>query len=233
MYNDPVLSPGPSDHEARWGGIWLVFTTVLLPSVLFGLNGLLAQPLSNSMVNMVYFITNFAVTLWIFRDFLKNALKAAMARVFLTVWYGILAYLAYQVFTEFVTRVILMIDPGFGNVNDANLQQMMEKDLVPLGLATVLLVPLTEETLYRGLIWRKLYDKNPTMAYLVSMVLFAAIHVVSYIGVYPPLRLVLCFVQYLPAGFCLCWCYKRSGNILSPILMHMLVNGAGVFAMLR
>ena len=58
-------------------------------------------------------------------------------------------------------------------------------------------------------------------------------HVVGYIGTLDWGLLGLSLVQYLPAGFCLCWCYKRSGNILSPILMHMLVNGAGVFAMLR
>ena len=233
MMNDPVLTPAPNRTETRWGNIWLILSAFILPGVLMSLNELLPHPLSEGMVNVAYFVINFSVTVWLFRDFLKNSLKTALERVMITLWYAILAYLAYQVFTDFVTRVILVIDPEFGNVNDANLREMMKKDLVPLGLCTVLLVPVAEETLYRGLIWRNIYKKSPMAAYAVSMALFAAIHVVGYIGVYPPLRLALCFVQYLPAGFCLCWCYKRTGTIIAPMLMHAIVNAAGIFAMIE
>jgi membrane protease YdiL (CAAX protease family) len=233
MMNDPVLSPAPNSKETRWGCVWLVVSTFLVPLVVGIVSALLAHPLSDGMFNVVCFVLNVAVTVWLFRDFLKKSLETALERVFLTIWYAILAYLAYQVFTDFVTRLILIIDPTFGNVNDEAFVEMMQRDMVPLGLSTVLLVPVTEETLFRGLIWRKLYDKNPVLAYIVSMLLFAAVHVIGYIGTYPPLRLALCFVQYLPAGFCLCWCYKRSGTIISPMLMHAIVNAAAIFAITR
>ena len=45
------------------------------------------------------------------------------------------------------------------------------------------------------------------------------------------LTLLLCFLQYLPAGYCLAWCYANTGTIVTPILMHMIVNAYGISAM--
>lgn len=56
------------------------------------------------------------------------------------------------------------------------------------------------------------------------MVAFSMVHIVSYVGAYTPLQLVLAFVQYLPGGAWLCWCYTKSGSIYGPIVMHSLIN---------
>ena len=144
-----------------------------------------------------------------------------------------MGYCGYQVLSRFLGTVILYIDPTFTNVNDETIFEMLDKDLIPLAMATIFLVPLAEEVIYRGLIFRKLFDRNPVAAYLVSMAAFAAIHVMGYIGSYAPMVLVLCFLQYLPAGYCLCWCYRQTGTIITPILMHMLVNGVSIFYFLR
>ena len=88
----------------------------------------------------------------------------------------------------------------------------------------VILVPLVEEVLYRGLIFRNLYRSSQVAAYLVSMAAFAAIHVLAYIGSESVTTLVLCFLQYLPAGLCLAYAYRKSDTILAPILMHIAIN---------
>ena len=81
--------------------------------------------------------------------------------------------------------------------------------------------------------FRNLYKTSPIAAYLVSMGVFAAIHVVGYIGSFSPLHLLLCFVQYLPAGFCLAWCYRQTGTLLAPVIMHTLVNTVSVLTAMR
>ena len=45
------------------------------------------------------------------------------------------------------------------------------------------------------------------------------------------LPLALCFLQYIPAGIALAWSWKRSGNIFSPILMHITINALGILSM--
>ena len=98
-------------------------------------------------------------------------------------------------------------------------------------LGTVVFVPLAEECFYRGLIFRGLYDKSPIVAYALSMVIFSLAHVVGYVTMADFGTLVLCFFQYLPAGFALAWCYRRSGCIFAPILVHMAVNQTGMLLM--
>jgi membrane protease YdiL (CAAX protease family) len=91
-------------------------------------------------------------------------------------------------------------------------------------IGVVFLVPVTEEMLYRGLIFRELLHTSKAAAYLVSMAAFAAIHVLGYIGSYDIGRLVLCFIQYLPAGLCLAWAYAKSDSLFAPVLIRALIN---------
>lgn len=233
MKNTPILTPAPNKKETKRGLVWLAVNLMALPIVLALLNPLLPTPLSAGMLNVVYYCINFGVTVWIFRAFLSAAADAALQRIFPVIWYAVLGYLGNQVLTNLTTTGILLIYPDFGNVNDANIFSMLTQDTLPLALATVFLVPLAEETMYRGLVFRRLLDKNTAMAFLVSMLVFAAIHVVGYIGTYPPLLLLLCFVQYLPAGYCLAWCYRQTGTIITPILMHTLVNATGIYYAIR
>ena len=96
-------------------------------------------------------------------------------------------------------------------------------DVILFGLYC-LSVGLFEECIFRGLIFRNLYGKSPWAAYLISMIAFACIHILGYIGLYSPLELVLALLQYLPAGLCLAWSYTRADTIFAPIIIHAAVN---------
>ena len=102
------------------------------------------------------------------------------------------------------------------------------KRIIMLVMALVLLVPVVEEAIYRGVIFRGIANRNPFLGYGVSMLLFAAIHIAGYIGQYDTLTLAICLVQYLPAGLILAWAYEKSGTIWCSILIHMTVNQMGM-----
>ena len=108
---------------------------------------------------------------------------------------------------------------------------MVQENFALLTIGTVVLVPITEELLFRGLIFRGIYNRSHFWAYAISAVAFSLPHVVGYIGFYDPLLLLLCFVQYLPAGLCLGWAYARADSIFAPTLMHMIINLIGMLAM--
>ena len=108
---------------------------------------------------------------------------------------------------------------------------MVQENYTFLAFGTVLLVPVAEEALYRGLIFGQIYNRNRLAAYIISSVVFAAIHVISYIGLYEPIHLMLCLLQYLPAGLCLGWAYANSDTIWAPILMHITINQISILSM--
>jgi membrane protease YdiL (CAAX protease family) len=124
-----------------------------------------------------------------------------------------------------------LLMPGFSNINDAAIAELARANYTLMLIGVVFFAPLCEEMLYRGLIFRELLPHSKVAAYLVSMAAFAAIHVLGYIGSADVARLVLCFIQYLPAGLCLGWAYERTGTILTPIIIHACVNALGVYTM--
>ena len=89
-------------------------------------------------------------------------------------------------------------------------------------------MPVAEECLFRGIVFRGIYDRSHILAWIVSAGLFALVHVIGYFGSAAPLTLLLCFLQYIPAGICLAASYRLSGSILSPILIHAAVNFVGM-----
>jgi membrane protease YdiL (CAAX protease family) len=119
---------------------------------------------------------------------------------------------------------VSLLLPTFSNYNDAAIAEMSRGNAFLMLVGTVILVPPVEECLFRGVIFRNLYKKSHPAAYLISMMAFACIHILGYIGLYSPLELVLAVVQYLPAGLCLGWSYIRGDTILAPILIHAAVN---------
>lgn len=91
-------------------------------------------------------------------------------------------------------------------------------------VSTVILVPPAEECVFRGLIFRNLYGKSRWVAYVVSILAFAAIHVLGFIGKYSALELVMAVLQYLPAGLSLAWRIPKATPFLHRSLSTACIN---------
>ena len=219
-----TISPCPNSRETVSGLCWLAFQMLLLPSLLYFVNDQLERPLSEGELNFVYYLTNFIAMLVIFHDFLSRSLSQAFQHPIVLCEAVILGFVAYYVCFFVTDYVVSLLVPAFSNYNDEAIMEMNRGNSFLMLIGTVILVPPMEECLFRGVIFRNLYKKNRLAAYLISMVAFACIHILGYIGLYSPLELVLAVLQYLPAGLCLGWSYIRGDTILTPILIHAAVN---------
>ena len=117
-----------------------------------------------------------------------------------------------------------LLIPGYTNYNDESIAALSRGNYFLTLIGTVILVPLAEECIYRGLIFRNLYKKSHWAAYGISIAAFACIHIIGYIGQYSALELILAVLQYLPAGLCLAWAYTKAGTIFAPIFIHAAIN---------
>ena len=227
------MTPSLSRNETVYGLCWLAISQLLLPSLLVSGNALLASPLSSAKLNFVYYCINFSASVWIFRSFLHQSWKAALRNLFLVIWFAVLGYLGCEFLTNAAEVLIFRLDPSFFNANNQAVLGNVKADFSLMVIATVLMVPVSEELLFRGVIFRGLLGKSRALAYGASMVLFAAMHCIGYLGTYSPLQLVLALVQYLPAGYCLCFVYHQTGTIVTPIVMHALVNAMTIYNSVR
>ena len=210
--------------EKLWGMGYFLFEILLFARLLQLLNALLPAPLPASEINALFFLLNFGTVVFLFRRYLTEQLRALSSVLPTVLGLSIVGFLAYWIANFFMSQVIWAIDPAFYSINDNAIQGMVQENFGLMLFGTVLLVPITEECLFRGLIFRGLYDRNPTLAWICSVALFCAVHITGYIGAYPLKTLLLCFIQYIPAGIVLAGAYRFSGSILSPILIHAMVN---------
>lgn len=231
MAKKQKVSLSPNTTELILGLAYLAVQFFLLPSLLNFLETCLPFRLTASWRNILYYGINFLAVVLIFHRFLRNNLSHLSKNLWESLKALILGYVFYWVLNWAVSFVLTRLVPGFSNVNDSNLRSMLRENFWPLAVCLVFLVPLSEEVLFRGVIFGGLYHKNKTAAFIIGTALFAAIHVVGYIGAYSPLMLIACFVQYIPAGLCLAWSYMESGSIFVPIVIHSVINAMGVAAM--
>ena len=226
-----MLSVTMTKAEKLAGWIYYPIQLLVLPFVITLVNFLCGNPLSESWLNVVYFIINFLAVAVIFRRYLLENLRIAVENPFRCLRSAAVGIVAYWLLSYVVQIFIIVVRPDFFNVNDAYISDMVQENYTFLAFGTVLLVPVAEEALYRGLIFGQIYNRNRLAAYIISSVVFAAIHVISYIGLYEPIHLMLCLLQYLPAGLCLGWAYANSDTIWAPILMHITINQISILSM--
>jgi len=218
-------------RELTWGWVYYVLQLLFLPLLLEALNTQLPTPLTEAQLNFTYFAVNFAVLTVIFHRFLGLNFKQATYRLGYTLQSAFFGYGIYYLSTLVISFVIARCAPDFANLNDDSIAQMLRENYTLTTVGTVILVPVAEELMYRGLIFRALYNRSRFAAYAVSTLVFAGVHLLGYITVYDPLSLALALLQYLPAGLCLGWAYARSNTIWAPILIHMAVNQIGLLSM--
>ena len=216
-------------QEIAFGIGYLFFDFLLLPRFLTILNILLR--LNSVQTNFAYFLLNFAGTVLIFHRFLFRNLKIAAGSFKRTLLCPLIGLPVYFLISYGLSWLIYFIAPDYSNLNDGTIQKLSQANFALMAVGTVVLVPPAEELLFRGLIFRGLYGKSPVLAYITSILGFSFVHVLSYLSAYEPLMLLMAMLQYVPAGICLALTYHISGNILSPILLHMLINLIGIQAM--
>ena len=221
----------PARKEISWGWRYLAFEIVFLGYFLSIVIHFFALPWGSRELNLCYFFLNFAVALFIFRHFLRGTAITAAKRIPAILLGAVAGFFVYYVLSTAVNIAIVAIEPTFFNVNNQNLSEISSRYYWLTAFCTVILVPVTEELLHRGAIFGGLYKKNRVAAYCVSTLVFALVHITAYIGYFEPKTLLLCYLQYIPAGLCLAAAYDLTGCIVTPILIHAAINAVGILAM--
>ena len=216
--------------EKILGWLYYVFQLVFLGVIVVVINYLLQSPLRDGQLNFLVFAINFIAVTVIFRKFLLRNLQVTIDSFFRTLRSAGLCFVLYYLCSILVGILIILVKPDFANANDSTIADMLQQDQLLMGIGTVILVPIVEETLYRGLLFGTIYQRNKFLGYFVSILVFALIHIVGYIGTYDLTSFALSLLQYLPAGFFLAWAYVRADSIWAPIIMHMTINQIGILA---
>ena len=152
-------------------------------------------------------------------DNLGNACKAVV--VGLIALYGL---------NELMYRLTRLLVNNHTNLNDSTISaQIHDAPRVTL-LIVIFLAPFVEEVLFRGLVFGNLKHKSRAVAYAVSCLLFALLHVWQFAVERQDITYFLLMVQYLVPGLVLAWAYDHTGTLWSSVLLHAAANALSVWA---
>ena len=127
-----------------------------------------------------------------------------------------------SVIMGFVVTVMekIGIEPSLQLAMQALKNSSSATELVAMGIVTILLAPIAEESLFRGVLYPMIKQHGfPRAALWGTSVLFALIH--FNVAIFLPLLLL---------ALLLVWLYEKTDNLLAPIAAHATFNAVN-FAM--
>ena len=216
------LGPGLSKAEQIAGFCYLPVYVALLALGIGYLAGLLKLELTDLQHNICWFVLN-SIFVWIiFHNFLLRSFRNIRFWEFVQAL--ILGFVLYYAGNFLFSLAVGWLGLEIGSYNDQTVLSLFEENRIVMILCGVVLAPMVEETLVRGLVFGTVRRKSRIAAYIVSILLFAAIHVWQYIpteGIGP---VALAALPYLPAGIALGWTYEKADTVWAPIVLHAVIN---------
>ena len=221
-----------TDFERVAGGVFFVLYVVVFPLTLTwifrGVEALLGTSFSAQREQEIYYYIIFVATLLIFYNFIGKTtrrLSEDFVHMLSTAAAGLVAFYGLN---ELLYRLSHTLLGGQTNLNDVAISAQTATVGRPTLLILIFLAPFVEEVLFRGYIFGILRPRNRVLAYAVSALLFAFLHVWQFAaGGFSVQHLVL-LVQYLVPGLVLCWTYDRCATVWCPVLTHVCVNALSI-----
>ena len=228
-------APYMTSGEKIAGTILFAVYLVVLPFVtdpLFRFVGrLLDTTISATVQSVIYYYVLFAVTLIVFHKFVARTSRNFADNLGVACRNMLLGLIALYGLNELVYRLSSLVISNRTNLNDTTISaQIQDAPRVTL-LIIVFLAPFIEEVLFRGLVFGNLKRKSRVVAYLVSCLLFALLHVWQFAVVQQDITYFLLMVQYLVPGAVLAWAYESSGTLWTSIGLHAVANALSAWTM--
>ncbi len=136
----------------------------------------------------------------------------------------ILGFAFYIALTYILHWVLGFFGLGNDTANNEAIKTMAKADYPIMLVTTVFMAPIIEETIFRGLFFGLIQRKSRILAYFISALLFAILHVWQFIPTQGILDTILDTLQYMAPAIALGWVYEKTGTIWGPILTHGLIN---------
>ncbi len=218
------LTPTITKFEKIFGLIYLPIHVFVLPIVLSVLQVFLFPNMTDIQGNLVYMGFSLAVVLLVYRKMLRREFDPLYDHPFHCLGTLLSGYGLWFVMTFVVASVMTVLGMTEDAPNDAAVDELAKQAYNATMVLSVIVAPILEETLFRGVLFQALCGKNRIVAYVVNVLVFGFIHVWQFALIYWDLSYLLFIIQYIPISFALVWVYDRSGSLWTSIFFHMSNN---------
>lgn len=215
-------------YERIAGWIWLPVHMFLLSFAVAWLCGavlpLLGLRLTGSWPELLYYAVSALFVLTVLFPFMKASFHALCENFWRALADVLFGYVFYYILLYAASFLLSLLLDNLTNPNTEGIITQAKFNPNVILVVAVILAPIAEEALFRGVAFGTLYKKSRVLAYAVSTLLFAVYHLWDYLLIGFDWHLLLYLIQYVPGAVALGWCYARSGTIWAPILLHAMIN---------
>ena len=213
------ITPLPQEKRIGW---FLLIPAVVLPMLMVT---------ENMLIKGAYYLALGIATVYVFRSFLKESFHGLTGNwgSFIAKSLGILV--VSQLAVILINNLFLMFQVGsfvsgphgiyFQSNYDLYWLKVFPQSPIVVMLLLVLIIPVTQEILLRGLFFNIFSQKHPWLAILITSVVFPLLHTLPYMGGCSTWQVILLFLQYVPAGFLLNIAYMVTESVYAPMAIHV------------
>ncbi len=212
-------------EEQRVGWVFFALYLLVLPFLVGVVTRFLDEHLELGFTaaesSAIYYAAVLLLLVAVFWDFLKNAFRILSDNTRRNLFALVAGFLGGLLFTVLLSLIPLPVEnPVIGDYRGQFL-------LAP-GFTTAVVMflrPMTEEILYRGLLFGSLRKRSRPLAYAVSIGVAALAAVWQFaIPDGGPLYLLLA-LRYIPLAAAATWAYDIGGSVLTPMALRVILNG--------
>jgi membrane protease YdiL (CAAX protease family) len=176
-------------------------------------------------INLIVFIISAVILLCCLSRYWGASLGGAIKSPFRVIQALILGY-AFYFFVRWGINTLIALFSG-QSVAAPELAAVFEGirlDTDVMLVVAIVLSPIAEETMFRGALFGTLRTKSRVAAYIVSALVFSLYRAWPHLAGGNSGAAWVYFLQFLPASMALCWSYEWSGTMITPAILHALMN---------
>ena len=212
------LTPG----ECVRGAALSVLYLSVFPFAMAWVQRTTGEELPVAEANVVYYLLAATLVFLVFWTFLRHGFDLLLD------WLpeNLFAFGTGLVGAGVLHLLVMLIPLPVQNPNPESYAQQFALSPAATVVILVVLMPLVEEPLFRGLLFGATRRYSRVLGYVLSTLVFALYCVWQFVYTYGTVdfRYLLLFLQYVPMSLALTWCYDNGGSIWSPIALHMVLN---------
>lgn len=211
---------------------WVFFALYLtaFPALMGAVQQLTGSELPVAETNVLYYLLCAALLFILLWTFLRQNFDRFLDRLAENLLICLAGLAAAVLLVFLVGRIPLPVS----NPNTMSYPEQFALSPAATVVILVLLMPVVEEILFRGLIFGTVRPYSRVLAYVLAVPVYAVYCVWQFVYSYGIIdwRYLLLAVEYLPMSAALCWCYERGQSIWSAVLLHMALNGVTLYTSL-
>ena len=223
----PIFTDCMTPTQRRLGIVYFPMHVFIRPVLISMLNAYVQTPLNDVTLNIIYYAIGFLFCITAMFRFLRKGFDILADNLMPSLVSMAMGYIFYYILSYGVSALMLYImsSQPIVNPNDQTVTELIqtgsEKSVIAI---SVLIAPIVEEVLFRGVLFGGIRKRSRSAAYIISILLFAFYHIWQYLIAYRDPTILLYMLQYIPAGYVLAMCYEQVNSIWVPIFLHMLLN---------